>query len=194
MAAARYVHNPAFILGYHGCDGSTAESVLSGDNHLVSSTNSYDWLGHGIYFWEGDPDRALSWARQRMRRPESAIKHPTVIGAIIDPGACLSFLQSSHIRLLETAYNFLKQAKDQEDESMPENAGGDDLFLRRLDCAVIQTLHASREEANLSPFDSVRGLFREGAEPYPQAGFRRGNHIQVCVRNIRCIKGYFRPV
>lgn len=42
-------------------------------------------------------------------------------------------------------------------------------------------------------FDSVRGVFFEGTELYPGAGFREKDHIQICIRNPNCIKGYFLP-
>ena len=43
------------------------------------------------------------------------------------------------------------------------------------------------------PYDSVRGVFWEGHEIYPNAGFSEKNHIQICVCNPNCIKGYFLP-
>ena len=79
---------------------------------------------------------------------------------------------------------------------MPENRkvrGSNDYLLRNLDCAVIETLHHFRESRNLPPFDSVRGVFWEGNELYPNAGFREKDHIQICVRNPNCIKGFFLP-
>ena len=45
----------------------------------------------------------------------------------------------------------------------------------------------------MSPFDSVRGVFWEGKELYKNAGFREKDHIQICIRNPNCIKGYFLP-
>jgi hypothetical protein len=42
-------------------------------------------------------------------------------------------------------------------------------------------------------FDSVRGVFWEGKELYPGAGFMERNHIQICLRNPNCIKGFFIP-
>jgi hypothetical protein len=129
-----------------------------------------------------------------MKRPDSTIKEPCVIGAIIDLGYCLSLLQSRHIVLLQTAYRVLENSMSVKGQPMPENRGGDDRFLRYLDCEVIQMLHAIRAQSEERSFDSVRGLFREGEHVYPNAGFRAGNHIQVCVRNPDCIKGYFWPV
>jgi hypothetical protein len=65
--------------------------------------------------------------------------------------------------------------------------------LRELDCAVIETLHKIRKDENLQMFDSVRGVFWEGRELYPNAGFREKDHIQICIRNPNCIKGFFYP-
>jgi hypothetical protein len=63
-----------------------------------------------------------------------------------------------------------------------------DLLLRDLDCAVIETLHSLRyPNSDFKSFDSVRGVFWEGAEIYPNAGFKEKNHIQICIRNKNCI-------
>ena len=54
------------VLGYHGCDPAFAEKLLSGEvpiNDWKPSTNDYDWLGHGIYFWEYAPERAFQTLR-----------------------------------------------------------------------------------------------------------------------------------
>jgi hypothetical protein len=75
---------------------------------------------------------------------------------------------------------------------MPENIGGQDLLLRKLDCAVINSLHSAREESAVAPFDTIRGVFTEGEHIYPNAGFRRKTHIQICVRDEDKIKGVFR--
>lgn len=68
-----------------------------------------------------------------------------------------------------------------------------DLLLRNLDCAVIQTIHQFNRDEGLAEFDTVRGVFLEGDELYPNAGFREKNHIQIAVRNPNCIKGFFIP-
>lgn len=82
---------------------------------------------------------------------------------------------------------------------MPENKGGDDLRARYLDCAVIETLHQAREMRNrqlmaeskgeMPPYATVRGAFFEGTPLYPGAGFRAKTHVQICVRDLSCIKG-----
>jgi len=79
---------------------------------------------------------------------------------------------------------------------MPQNTNlgsSTDLLLRKLDCAVIQTMHKINRFANKRAYDSVRGVFWEGKPLYPNAGFAEKNHIQICVCNPNCIKGYFLP-
>ena len=68
-----------------------------------------------------------------------------------------------------------------------------DRILRKLDCAVISTLHELRRQAELPPYDSVRGVFWEGADLYPGAGFKEKNHIQIAIINPNCIKAFFLP-
>jgi len=66
--------------------------------------------------------------------------------------------------------------------------------MRHRDCIVIQYIHALQEESECPLFDSVKGLFQEGPNVYPGAGFKKKTHVQICVRNRSCIKGYFRPI
>jgi len=85
---------------------------------------------------------------------------------------------------------------------LPKNervGGSEDLVLRRLDCAVIEFMHGQIEaqaeaDRSVQRFYSVRGAFLAGPQPYPGTGFKERNHIQVCVRNPNCIKGYFHPL
>lgn len=65
-----YCKLPSFILGFHGCDESVKDLLLLGKAKLKPSNNEYDWLGSGIYFWENDPDRALSYAKLLQNNPK----------------------------------------------------------------------------------------------------------------------------
>ena len=137
----------------------------------------------------------MTWARGQAERvrAKGLEFEPAVIGAVIDLGKCLDLLNSTYIDLVERSYAYLKQVREREGVPLPSNenlAGSADYLLRRLDCAVINFLHTI---ANDQPFDSVRAAFVEGEPIYRNAGFRRGNHIQICVRNTANIKGYFHP-
>ena len=186
----------SFVLGYHGCDREIAEQVLSGERELKPSKNEYDWLGHGIYFWEHNPQRALEWAEE-LKAGKRGIKTPAIVGGIIDLGRCFNLLDSSNLRAVEFAYQNYKDIVALGGAQLLENkcsqkSSDSDLLLRYLDCAVIN--HAMElAEKDYPPFDSVRGVFMEGEPLYPNAGFRKKNHIQICVRNSKKILGYFRP-
>ena len=107
---------------------------------------------------------------------------------------CLDLLDYGNLQLLKNGYETLQSTSSNSDFPENKSVGGiGDLLLRELDCAVIESLHAMREDLQQPPFDSIRSVFYEGEELYPNAGFREKDHIQICVRNPNCIKGFFLP-
>jgi hypothetical protein len=198
-----YQRPSGLVLGFHGCDREVGEKVLSGDvPHLAMSKNDYDWLGEGIYFWENDPQRALEFAIEAKRNTKitkGKIKEPFVVGAIIDLGVCLNFLERQALDELKMAHAFMKATfKPTAGKSFPTN--GKDRGARNLDSAAITMVHSLRKSISspqnpLPEYCSVKGAFWEGGELYPGAGFDAKNHIQIAVRKPEiCIKGYFRPI
>lgn len=189
---------PSFALGFHGCDEALAEAVFAGQQTLRPSENEYDWLGHGIYFWENSPNRALQYARSLARHPRRSrgrVNKPAVVGAVIDLGSCLNLLDAESIHLVKQGYEQLAATFAIANKPLPANrapAGSNDLLLRHLDCAVIEFAHALRAEKGQASFDSARAAFIEGDPLYKNAGFHEQAHIQICVRDTRRIKGYFR--
>jgi hypothetical protein len=191
---------PSFVLGFHGCDQSVAETVLSGSQQLLLSRNKYDWLDEGIYFWENSPARAMQYAtllRDHPRKDGPRIREPAVVGAIIDPGFCLNLLDAESLDTVRRAYDGFVRVLRRTDVQMPRNRRVGvrrELLLRDLVCAVINFIHQTREQEGLRAFDTVRAAFIEGEPLYPNSGFYSRNHIQICVRNPENIKGYFRPM
>lgn len=193
-----YSFRSGLILAFHGCDEEVALKIAKGEATLRTSQNKYDWLGHGAYFWENSPGRALEFAEslKGRLRGQKAINKPAVIGAVINLGYCLDLLDIDNLELLREGYEVLMTSYNNSEISIPKNIStqeSGDLLIRDLDCAVIESLHSVRKDAGLNPFDSVRGDFFEGEELYPNAGFREKDHIQICVRNPNCIKGFFLP-
>jgi hypothetical protein len=60
-----YSDYPGLLFGFHGCRKSVYDKVIKKSLSLEPSSNSYDWLGGGIYFWENSYTRALDWAISR---------------------------------------------------------------------------------------------------------------------------------
>jgi len=192
-----YTTRPGLILGFHGCDKSISSKVLIGEESLKSSKNEYDWLGHGIYFWENSDSRALEFAQSQKENPKKGkypIDNPSVLGAVINLGYCIDLLDYSNLKLLKSAYEILKTSHNSSNFPINKRNGKNrDLVLRNLDCAVIEMLHEIMRVEKKPDFDSVRGVFFEGEELYPDAGFKEKDHIQICIINPNCIKGYFLP-
>ena len=182
----------SLVLAYHGCDKSLAEKIITGQEQLWHSERPWDWLGHGIYFWEDSPTRALHWAQEESRKTNGKVTTPAVIGAAIDLGNCLNLTEAEALALVRAAYEVYKTICAVSDTPEARNRGTD-LRARYLDCAVMETLHQIQEQRQLQPFDTVRGFFVEGRPLYPRAGFRELDHIQICVRSPKQILGYFWP-
>jgi hypothetical protein len=130
---------PHFVLGFHGCDKETAEKILSGECTLSASQNDYDWLGHGIYFWENNPQRAIEWAGNVKNDPHLSrykIDTPYALGTIIDLGHCLNLTEVKSFDFLRKGYKWLCEIFEKSDTQMPLNIDNN----RKLDCAVINIL------------------------------------------------------
>lgn len=179
------------MLGYHGCAAAVAEAILGGEPFLPSE-NDHDWLGHGIYFWEANPQRGIQFYKETRARKNLDSSDAAVIGAVIDMGYCLDLSTSQGVEAVTSAYDTLKAVFEKLKKPMPKNVQGEDLLRRKLDCAVINHLHASRAASDLPEFDTVRGIFFEGGSAYPTSGFRERTHVQIAVRNKARIKGVFR--
>ena len=181
------------VLGFHGCDKDTGEKILSGKDTLRPSKNEYDWLGHGIYFWENDSKRAGEYAKELVVRER--IKTPFVIGAVIDLGYCLNLISNEFLKIVKEYHLILETEFKRIGKALPENSKMDDggrWLLRPLDCAVIELFHKQMEKEGERPFETTRGVFVEGKALYPGSGFNAKNHIQICVRDNKNIIATFR--
>lgn len=187
-----YSKLPNLVLGFHGCNKETYENVIFKGQQLKRSENLYDWLGNGVYFWGQNLERAQQWAEQRYHADAA------VIGAVIDLGRCLNITDSASANVLRIGYQSLKSYCEKSGIPLPENKKSKtrtDVLLRNLDCAVIEQVHKTMRLCyDHEYYDSVRGVFWEGDAPYAGSEFREKTHVQICIRNPNCIKGYFTPL
>lgn len=173
------------VLGYHGCDPAFAEQVINGVipiNDWKPSGNEYDWLGHGIYFWEYAPERALNWTNR------SGDARGGVIGAIIQLGNCLDLSDIDGTKLLENYYEGMKLEYESLGIDLPTNRHGRNF----LDCLLLNDLNQQLAELG-RPFHTIRCPFLEGKEIYPGSAIRSESHVQLVVKNSANILGVFRP-
>jgi hypothetical protein len=202
-----YDERPNLMIGFHGCDEPVRNNLINEPNKINNSQEKFDWLGHGFYIWENNYDRALQWAIDKKQRGN--LKTPSVVGVVYQLKYCLDFSDTKYINLLSQYYELLKGDLDVAGKALPINKNlpkdkYQDLIFRELDCAVIEYLHQKIEEkisedilvngfSDLKTFDTVRGIFTEGGPAFDGAGIQMKNHIQVCIRNQNCIKGFFLP-
>src|SRR5207244_13640737 len=95
----------SLVIGHHGCDFPMAEKVIAQGGDLKPSQNAWDWLGHGIYFWEDSYARAMRWAESKRERQGRKIKKPAVVGAVIDLGHCLNLTDAESLQLVRAAHS-----------------------------------------------------------------------------------------
>ena len=186
------------IVGFHGCDQAVADRVLVTGEPMKPSSNRWDWLGEGIYFWEQNPERAWEFAEEQRERGK--IKDPSVIGAFIHLGRCFDLARSECTAALGGAHAALLAELAEVGAPVPVNrpgrGGGGDLLLRELDCAVLNFYlrDADRTLGGGAWFhQTVRGVFVEGPAAYPGGSIFTKTHTQVAVRDPAVIVGYFRP-
>lgn len=185
-------NNRHLYLGFHGCEKSLAYKLINRQVEMNPSKNDYDWLGTGCYFWENDIRRAYEFAKDIKK-----CKEPFVVGAILDLGYCLDLTCRNNLLLIKDTYNNivkpLLEIGKVKTNKVSHKSITDDILLRYLDCSVIESLHQFNKDKGYHEYDSVRAGFWEGGELYETAGFREKNHIQICIRNPKCILGLFLP-
>jgi hypothetical protein len=132
---------------------------------------------------------------------------PAVVGAVIDLMHCCDLLDTHFITMVSTFYKLMEHEYKALGKEIPVNIDtrsdpNKNKLMRFRDCATFEFMHrAIRKEykeeigsaghSKVKLFDSVRGMFSEGGPAFSGAGFEAKNHIQICVRNLNCIKGFF---
>ena len=107
---------------------------------------------------------------------------------MIQLGHCLDLTDVRYTSLLQQSYEAVAKSYAIKGLELPPNAGAE-LKLRKLDCLVINNLVTSESEQ----IQTVRGAFEEGGEAFPGSALKVETHIQIAVRDRRCILGVFRP-
>lgn len=182
---------------YHGTTAENAQRIVE-EGRFLASSNFYDWLGPGAYFFQDAPLLALTWALELAKKTDTS---PAVIELEIDLTHCFDLLRNDHSKLLAAFRNCWEPH-----ESLKNYRAQKSPILRRSDTAPYRIFHgpvdqgealksgfnwidcdnlrALLEYLNLEEgqaYSSVRSPFWAGAELYEGSSFFDHSHIQVCV-------------
>lgn len=169
---------PRTVIAYHGCSEEIAERILA-EGKFFSSTNTYDWLGAGIYFWEYAPNRALRWAEELQKRRGGT---PAVIGVTIRLGHCLNLLDTANTQKLALTYQRVSASYGT--RRLPRNT---DTGAHFLDREIIDTRCAIAAQEEGYTFQTVRGSYPEGDPLFSGSKILSLAHTQIAVRDAACI-------
>lgn len=121
-----FVLEPIIVTGYHGSTRKVAQQIV--DDDFVASLNDWDWLGHGVYFWQDAPERAYRWAERRIL--DLGLQEPAaVVAARIHLNGFVDMLDQRGMTLLQ---DLARSYQRQHPSSSLANKSG----ANRLDCAV----------------------------------------------------------
>ena len=197
---ARFDDYHRTVVGYHGTGLRAALRIVNRVETFRWSRRDFDWLGHGVYFWEHAPEQALRFARirqrqyQRKQNPSAeetrrATEPLAVVACMIRLGFCFDLLDPANVDFLLKVFADYRAMMSLTEEPLPRNTRK----YRRLDCGVFEYAFQSIDETGLkASVDTTRGVY------VPAGGNRRvwegswvsrDAHIQICVRNPASLLG-----
>ncbi len=168
--------SPLPVRGYHGTSQAAADLIIRGG--FLPSSNTYDWLGTGIYFWQDAPRRAREWAE--ARHPAS----PAVLEATIDLTDCLDLLDIGWHDSVRRAYEEFVAALRRNRDPVPRQTGG----AHRLDQVVVDFV-VGVAESERGTIRSVRAPFAEGPPLFPGSALTLRGDVQIAVRDQSVLSG-----
>jgi len=165
MAPARHI----LATGYHGTHVGRLESILA--NGLRYSTNEWDWLGDGIYFFQDSPLRTREWAEEHHGRSNAA-----VLRAVIRLEDCVDLLDIEWWPTLSSSHRqFVEREKVLPKQTATSGA-------HRLDRAVLNYMVGVLAEDGQN-VRCLRGAFVEGERLFPASALYSRSHVQIAVRD-----------
>ena len=182
------------VIGYHGTGLATALRLVTRVEEFRPSQRAFDWLGHGIYFWEYAPQQALRFARIRQRQYQRkqnktaedlrrATEPLAVVGCMIRLGNCFDLLEPERVDYLQVVFEHYKKVKEGVGAALPKNTRK----YRKLDCDVFEYAYQFLlQDRPGHPIDSARGVYvpaRGDRRVWEGSWISRDAHIQLCVRN-----------
>jgi hypothetical protein len=170
-----------WLNGYHGTSRSRAETILT--EGFRPSTNGYDWLGTGVYFWQDAPNHARYWARQNYPQEPVVIKSRLRLDS-----TCIDLLDMPHIdnpNFWADSYNEFLGMYRRAGRSLPTQ-NPDIPGKRYLDCSFLDYLINS--VFGFDPRGAIRSAFIEGERIFPNSAIFDRSHVQISIIDLSLIE------
>jgi hypothetical protein len=170
-----------WVYGYHGTSRSRAERILV--EGFRPSTNGYDWLGTGVYFWQDAPNHALLWARQNYQEEAIVIKSRLRLDS-----TCIDLLDMPQVdnpNFWTDSYNEFTEMCRRAGRSLPEQ-NPDIPGKRYLDCSFFDYLRSSIFGSD--PRGAIRSAFPEGKRIFPNSAIFDKTHVQIAIIDLGLIE------
>lgn len=179
-------------IGYHGTTQDKAEEILARQKFDIS-TNDYDWLGRGTYFWQSAPVRAWAWALAKAKRNGF---DPAVLSVEIQIRDCLDLLDITYWKFLKTiapscTSSGVSQVGFIEAITNPTVTGKKFNFADRL---LIDQAVASLQKQTGTRITSVRAAFPEDNPIHTTSWLFERSHVQIAVRDPSVLTGTIQQV
>jgi hypothetical protein len=180
-----------WVNGYHGTSRRRAENILAAG--FRPSTNGYDWLGTGVYFWQDAPNHALHWAQQNHPTEPAVIKSRLRID-----NTCLDLLDMSGMNnsnFWTNSYNGFTEMYQKGGQNLPTQ-NPTIPGKRRLDCAFFDYFINTFAKQSIiygasKTIGSVRSAFVEGNPIFPGSAVYDQTHVQISIINLDLIESSF---
>ena len=179
--------------GFHGTTRESAESILT-NNTFFRSSNSWDWLGQGTYFFDNGPLHAWKFALSCSDGdPEKA----AVVSVDIRLENCLDLLDKTYWRFVREQFETIREQHDIDKKRLPKQRGLIETFIspdhksngkNELDQMVIEDLICTLEGKG-EVIDSTRAAFAFKDRIFTSSFFGYEDHIQIAVRRPAPIYG-----
>lgn len=201
---------PLPVYGYHGTSEKRAAHILTPSSQNLfnfnPSANDYDWLGHGIYFFQDYSIHVVEHAEAAARQDACA---PAVLQFEIDLTDCLDLGDYRKQNLVLNAFKLCDDMARASGVPLPrqqslvrelaEGIPGRKQDLpgqggpHRLDCYILNhaRLIAQKKDKHIK---SARGIFVEGKPIYENSHFHSRAHVQIAVFDQSVIRRFVRRI
>ena len=175
------------MTGYHGTTQHRAEQILSHGFRL--STNPWEWLGDGVYFWQDAPTRAVVWSEEWSKRSVAGTGSLAVLRCRLRLEDCLDLLDVNFNELIrELSEEFLQRLQAEPDAPKLVNyRTGAKRGRHELDAAFFNHLVGRLAKKGLT-VGCLRAAISEGEPILPDSPICYRSHVQICIRDLNLIE------